>query len=286
MRGPVVTVIAVDAGRQAPAVELWPVTTRLFGPPPQLNAPVKPAAVQAVLAFATVLPTRFGTVVQAGVGAGVGADVGAGVGIGVEAGVPVGLGERVGGGVGEGVRVSGGTLATGPRVATGAGDAAAAGVEEAPVVPVGTRDDVGDDSVPACAPASLDGETAPSTPPAGRVPPPSTRASNATARTSVPAATGARRSGRAAAAAAGRRTATLADTATEKGIAHIGQTPGASAQHQRHAYPWHEGQWHRPTLVPIADASTRRPQCWQRGSGGVPDARRAPETLALIGPSV
>ena len=57
---------------------------------------VNPAACHASRALATVMPTRFGTVAQAGVGVGCGVGVGVGVGFGVGVGVRLGVGFGVG----------------------------------------------------------------------------------------------------------------------------------------------------------------------------------------------
>lgn len=119
-----------SAGRQAPAGRLWSRTIRLFCPETGLNEPVKPAAVQAERAAATVMPTRFGTVRQTGVGVGVGAGVGAAVGVGVGAGV--GAGVEVGVGVGVAPCV-----AVGPGVGVGAAVGAAVGVGGLGVAPGG-----------------------------------------------------------------------------------------------------------------------------------------------------
>jgi hypothetical protein len=93
-----VTSMALSGGKQAPADWFCEMTIRLAGPAGvAVKAPVKPAAVQALRAFDTVMPTRFGTVLQAGggVGVGVGVGVGCGVGIGVGGGVTCGVGVGV-----------------------------------------------------------------------------------------------------------------------------------------------------------------------------------------------
>jgi hypothetical protein len=63
------------------------VTIALAGPVGALKDPVKPAPFHALRALATVRPTMFGTVWQAGVGVGVGAGVGVGGGVGAGVGV-------------------------------------------------------------------------------------------------------------------------------------------------------------------------------------------------------
>jgi hypothetical protein len=75
-----------------------------------LKVPVNPAAVHAVRAFATDIPTTSGTFRQEGVGCGVGSGVGAGVGLGVRTGLGVGaaVGRAVGRGVARGVAGTGG----------------------------------------------------------------------------------------------------------------------------------------------------------------------------------
>jgi hypothetical protein len=113
----VVTVIPVSGGRQAPAGWLCDVTIALAGPVGALKVPVNPAPLHALRAFATVRPTMFGTVWQAGVGVGVGAGVGVGGGVG--AGVGVGVG--VGGGVACGGVAVGGGIAVRAGVAPGGG---------------------------------------------------------------------------------------------------------------------------------------------------------------------
>jgi hypothetical protein len=52
----------VPAARQSPGVSLWVCTTLLFWPAAGLKDPLKPAVVQAARAWATVIPTRFGTI--------------------------------------------------------------------------------------------------------------------------------------------------------------------------------------------------------------------------------
>jgi hypothetical protein len=108
----------VPAAMQAPGVSLCVCTTLLVRPNAGLNDPLNPAAVQAARAFATVDPTRFGTIWQAGAGAGVGVGVGAGVGLGPV----VGLGVDAGGGaIGVGGAVGGGApVGTAIGVAVGA----------------------------------------------------------------------------------------------------------------------------------------------------------------------
>lgn len=96
--------IVVLADRQSPAVRFCVTTICVFCPVRGVNEPVKPAAFQAVRALATVIPTSWGTVLQAGVGVGVGVGEGVGVGVGVTVGVGVGTGVGWGTGVGLGVR--------------------------------------------------------------------------------------------------------------------------------------------------------------------------------------
>ena len=109
---------------QAPGDWLCVCTILLLRPNGGLNGPVNPAAVQAARAFATVIPTRFGTTKQpaTGVGAGVGVGVGpvdgvdAGVGSGVGAGDGVGLDPVVGFGVAAGGDANGVGGDVGPDV--------------------------------------------------------------------------------------------------------------------------------------------------------------------------
>jgi hypothetical protein len=115
-----VTKTLVPAGRQAPGVSLWVCTTLVFRPNAGLNEPLKPAAVQAARAFATVNPTRFGTIWQAGASVGVGVVVGVGVGAGVGAGVGDGAGVGLGNGVGVGVGTGGGAVEVGGVAGGGA----------------------------------------------------------------------------------------------------------------------------------------------------------------------
>ncbi len=125
------TVIPVFAGRQAPGGWLCDVTIALAGPVGAVKAPVKPAPFQALRAFATVRPTMFGTVWQAGCGVGVGAGVGVGGGVGVG----VGGGVACGGAVGVGV----GLAVGGAGVASGASVGVAAGRDVDPGAPAGWR---------------------------------------------------------------------------------------------------------------------------------------------------
>jgi hypothetical protein len=113
-----VTTMLVSAAMQAPGVSLCVCTTLLVRPNAGLNDPLKPAAVQAARAFATVNPTRFGTIWQAGAGAGVG--VGDGAGDGVGAGVGNGSGVGLGNGAGVGVSAGGGAVGVGGVAAGGA----------------------------------------------------------------------------------------------------------------------------------------------------------------------
>lgn len=105
---------------------------------------MKPAAVQAPRALATVEPTRSGTIWQVGsgdgegaAGGGVGASVGAGVGAGVGNGAGVGFGPDVGLGVeAEGGAVgAGGAVGLGAPVGTAIGPAVGADVVEGPSTP-------------------------------------------------------------------------------------------------------------------------------------------------------
>jgi hypothetical protein len=103
--------MVVAAGMQAPEAWLCDCTTLVLRPNAGLNEPLKPAAVQAARASATVAPTRSGTTRQSatGVGVGVGAvdGVGVGVGSGVGTGDGVGFGPVEGLGVGPGGGVAG-----------------------------------------------------------------------------------------------------------------------------------------------------------------------------------
>jgi hypothetical protein len=128
------------AGRQAPGVSLWVCTILVFRPNAGVNDPLKPAAVQAARAFATVNPTRFGTIWQAGVAVGVGDGVGDGVGVGSG----VGLGDSAGVGVGAGggaVEVggvaggAGGVAVGGAAVGVSTGLSVGAGVGAGPPIP-------------------------------------------------------------------------------------------------------------------------------------------------------
>lgn len=112
----------VSAARQAPAVWLCVSTTLLFRPNAGLNDPLKPAVAQAARAFATVEPTRFGTIWQPGSDVG-GGGAGGCVGAGVRNGGGVGLGAVVG----FGVDVGGGAVDAGGAVGWG-GLAAAVGL--------------------------------------------------------------------------------------------------------------------------------------------------------------
>ena len=89
----VVTVIPVSGGRQEPAGWLCDVTIALAGPVGAEKVPVNPAPLQALRAFATVRPTMFGTVWQAGAGVGVGVGTGVGGGVGTGVGGSSGFGE-------------------------------------------------------------------------------------------------------------------------------------------------------------------------------------------------
>jgi hypothetical protein len=172
----------------------------LFCPFAGVNDPVNPAPFQADRALATVWPTRFGTVLQAGVGSGVGAGdaVGLGVGTGVRFGVGAGVALGVAAGVGPGVAVGAGVPGRGggPTAWPGAAGPvafglAAVGVEDTlaePTEPTAIASD-GEVRAPVSEPA-----TSPPTPPVGRNDAPILRTSRAIAMTIVPAATGARRS--------------------------------------------------------------------------------------------
>ena len=136
----VVTVIPVSGGRHAPGGWLCDVTIALAGPVGAEKAPVKPAPFHAFRAFATVRPTMFGTVWQAGVGLGVGAGVGVGGGVGPGVGVGAGVGVGGGvvcGGVGVGVAVGAGVAPSGTGVAPGCSVGVAAGRDVAPGAPAG-----------------------------------------------------------------------------------------------------------------------------------------------------
>jgi hypothetical protein len=102
-----------------------------------LNDPLKPAAVQAARAFATVNPTRFGTIWQAGVAVGVGDGVGDGVGVGsgVGLGDSAGVGVAAGGGVGGGAGGVGGGAVGGAAVGVPTGLSVGAGVGAGPPIP-------------------------------------------------------------------------------------------------------------------------------------------------------
>lgn len=122
----------VAAERQAPAVWLCVCTTLLFKPDPGTNGPLKPAAVQAARALATVEPTRSGTIWQVGsddgAGGGVGAGVGNGAGVGLD--TAVGLGADAGGAIGVG-----GAAGEGAPVGIAIGLAVGADVGEGPPTP-------------------------------------------------------------------------------------------------------------------------------------------------------
>jgi hypothetical protein len=113
-----VTTIPVAAGMQAPGAWLCDCTTLVLRPNGGLNEPVKPAAVQAALASATVAPTRSGTTKQSATGVGDGVGAVDGVGVGVGSGV--GSGDGVGFGPIEGLGVDPGGGATGVGGAVGA----------------------------------------------------------------------------------------------------------------------------------------------------------------------
>jgi len=154
---------------------------------------VNPAACHAVLAFASVRPTRSGTVAQAGVGVGAGVAVGFGVGVGVGLGVGLGVGVGVGVGFGVGVKAVaweiGGVGAPGSVAVVPPGACERAGVGAA----VGELD--GDETdVPIT--TSVVVAVAPSTPPADRKPPPSVSARTEIATRASAAATEGRRPGR------------------------------------------------------------------------------------------
>jgi len=91
-----------------------------------MNAPLNPAVFHAARAWATVMPTRSGTISQVGVGVGAGVPVGDGVGVGPSLGAGVTGGDVNGEGVGTGIAV---VIAEGVEVgaATGAGPPAAGG---------------------------------------------------------------------------------------------------------------------------------------------------------------
>ena len=98
-------------------------------PSARVKAPVKPAPFHALRAFATVRPTMFGTVWQAGVGVGVGAGVGVGGGVGAGVGVGGGVGSWRGGSRSCGVAVGAGVAPSGTGVAPGCSVGVAAGRE-------------------------------------------------------------------------------------------------------------------------------------------------------------
>jgi hypothetical protein len=208
--------------------------------------PVNPAPLHAARAFETVSPTRPGTSRHSGVGVGVGAGGG---------GAVVGLG--VLGGVGDGV-VSGAGVGSGGAV-SGSGTAPSVGID---VVAVGNV--VGEADARSPAPGLPDGglpaeasafalarpvgeAVSPPIPEMSADPPPTASARSITASTRPTTAMAARRSrGRgvadsgpaaiwpAAATATTDAVSATTDAATY-GNQHVGQSPDASAQHQRQA---------------------------------------------------
>lgn len=222
------------------------------------------------------------------VGVGVGMPDGRGVGMPV--GVPVGASV----GVGSGVGTLGESAAPRTRVEV------RVGVE---TIVVGTAAEADAAARPAALPEGDPRAEAPGlsrgTPLGGKDPfskpavwgswDPSARVSNTMATPSTPIASRApspRR--RLASVSASPATvavdARAARASTAYDTAQVGQAPDAAAQHHRHAYAAHDGQWHSPTWGPMAAMSVRRPQCGQNGPGGSPDGGTSGDTLRTIPP--
>jgi hypothetical protein len=228
-----------------------------------MNVPVNPAPVQAARAAATESPTSFGTVWHDGVGVGVarGVGVGRGVGFGVGAGVGVLVGGGVSLGVPVGVRVG---VATGVGVAPGGdvgvgvgtpwgGDVSPAtaplpferglAVADGSVVPeplgpaetIGLFEDEPTPARPSLWPPPPVGDDPRPKPTVDGKPPPTEKARSAMTTTRDAAANSHRspkRGGTGGRPAA--RTAAIAISSYPN--PHSGQSPDASAQHQRQEY--------------------------------------------------
>jgi hypothetical protein len=184
------------------------------------------------------MPLSDGTVRQPGVGFGAGLGVGVGLGLGVGIGVGLGVGCEVGPGFGvdPGFDVCVGVVPPPfPTAAVGNGrsepDGAVVAPAGPPAVPFGLPDGEG----PADRPEPSDGtNTAPSTPPEGRIPPPRVTASTMATTARAAPAIDLRASIRRRTEATRTRGVTSWTTGTANGNAHAGQEPTASAQHQRH----------------------------------------------------
>ena len=253
-----------------------------------ITLPVNPTLAHSAFAAMTVRPERSGTV-KHGVGVGVGAAVGVGTGVGVGLGVGFGvtfgvaIAVAVGAGVSPGAAVSFPPAGVGfergvePGTSDDPAEGPSLGDPDAPALAVGSP-------IPAVDDPGLPLEPSPPTAPGRAVARPSAPPTEPS-HPIVESETSERTAINATSMAAARRSSfrrrrrgltpvavAAAAPQTSYGAAHIGHRPRALSQHQRHAYRWHDRQWHSPTCGPIASMSTRRAQRGQTGGGGSPYA--------------